>query len=251
MWHGFGSSRSGRLSLIRIPWKPLVAVLVGLVAAGSGYLMLNRQVQRAAAAPATVPVLVAARTVPAFQVIREEDLRFAQMPAGVRPDWAIGDPREALGKVASTTILPGEPIRRDRLMDSPLVLGPGERAIAIPSDLVRSVGASVMPGDRVDVLWVTSPDVPPQRLASGAVVLDLRSGDGRSLIRPERPAGAASVVETVRNAAQEVAPPNPARPTAQVGQSIPAAVVLKVTESEAVNVARGLAGGQIVLSKRQ
>lgn len=239
---------------MRVPWRPLAVAVVGLAVAGTAYFLLDQQVRRATAAPKVEPVLMAARTIPAYQVIQEGDLRWGQVPAGSRPEGAVVDPQEVLGRAARDTIFAGEPIRKERLLDSPLVLGPTERAIAIPTDLIRSVGGSVVPGDRVDVLWVTSADVEAQVLASGAVVMDLRAGDGRSLVRWDTvSAVGGSVVQAVREATQQVTAGAPAQgaQAVQTRQSVPAAVILRVSESEALRIARSLAGGQIVLVKRQ
>lgn len=71
---------------------------------------------------------------------------------------AVRNPGEALGRVAQGILYPGEQLIRQRITPgtaagaNQIELLPHERGLAIPTDLVRSVGATLKPGDTVDVM---------------------------------------------------------------------------------------------------
>jgi len=105
----------------------------------------------------------------------------------VQEEWTL-DPNQIVGKVARTTIYPGEPFDRRRLADpSELVgvrvgpdkfLSPGTVAFGIPVTIAGAVGGMLKSGDYVDVIAVM-PEQEGQILLRYVRVLDVRSGAGR------------------------------------------------------------------------
>jgi pilus assembly protein CpaB len=126
----------------------------------------------AADGPPTVPVVVAARDLPAGTVLTAADLTTADYPASVVPAGVVGEARAMLRQV-----LAGGVRRREPITDARLV-GPGVTAllpagqVAAPVRLADlAVAALVHTGDRVDVL-ATAADAPTAELvAEGALVV--------------------------------------------------------------------------------
>ncbi|MDN5360978.1 MAG: pilus assembly protein CpaB [Moorella sp. (in: firmicutes)] len=100
-----------------------------------------------------VRVLVAARDVEAFQVIKAEDLAYQTVPASARLPESIQDPAQLVGRMANVKILKGEQILKRKVVESNLALQENERAVAVPVDIVRSAGGYISPGEPVDVYF--------------------------------------------------------------------------------------------------
>lgn len=146
--------------------------------------------QRAAWGPST-PVAVATRDLAAGTVIGIDDVTVAPRPRTMVPDDATTD---AVGRVVSSPIAPGEVVLERRLAGStgPLaLLDPGAVAFAVPVDTATP---PVRTGDRVDVFAPVDSSsrtsVGATRIARRAVVLAV--DDRRVLLGVDGPS--ASVV---------------------------------------------------------
>lgn len=186
-------------------------------------------------------VLVARQDIAPYAVITSADLGYASLPVGSRMPDSLQDPREVIGRVATAAIYRGEQILPQKLGQTPLVLGPDERALAVPVDAVRAVGMTVRPGDMVDVWWLpekkeglpgrTGAQVqPPQAalVARGATVLDVVTKDGAQ-------GGSTS--------------PEERRPVS-VG-STGSVAVLKVKEGEVQALVTAVGNGTVYLARRR
>ncbi|HIC94945.1 MAG TPA: Flp pilus assembly protein CpaB [Anaerolineae bacterium] len=111
----------------------------------------------------------------------------------VQEGWVF-DPDQIVGKVARTTIYPGEPFDKRRLADpSELVgvrvgpdkfLSPGMVAFGVPVTIAGAVGGMLRSGDYVDVIAVM-PEQEGEILLQYVKVLDVRSGAGRPVYPDE------------------------------------------------------------------
>ena len=130
---------------------------------------------------ATVPVVVAARDLPAGTVLTATDLTTARYPAAAAPAGVVGAARTVVGQVLAGGVRTREPITDARLV------GPGVTAllpagqVAAPVRLADlAVAALVHTGDRVDVL-ATAADAPTAELvAEGALVVAATGADGHA-----------------------------------------------------------------------
>ncbi|MCL6547147.1 MAG: Flp pilus assembly protein CpaB, partial [Bryobacteraceae bacterium] len=101
-------------------------------------------------------VLVAARTLEAGTVIKENDIRTAQWPGNL-PKGAITKREDALGRGVVTTILEGELVVELRLARAgaggglAALIPNGKRACAVKVNEVVGLAGFVVPGMRVDV----------------------------------------------------------------------------------------------------
>jgi pilus assembly protein CpaB len=142
------------------------------------------------AAPATVPVAVAAADLPAGTVLTTENLATVELPADARPAGAAATPQGLTGQVLAAPVRSGEPVTDVR------VVGPGLWS-QVPDGLVASpvrladlaVAGLLRAGDRVDVLAAT----PPGDLLDGAPpTVDVVAERALVLTAPSSPDGSAS-----------------------------------------------------------
>lgn len=137
----------------------LVAVFIGLAAAGGVFFYVQGvQKQAAKQQVVLVNVVVAKEAIPARSVIEEKMLETKQLPElAVTPEM-IRDNKEILGKVTTSAIIVGEIIQRPKIAEKGAGMGlsfivpPGKRAITVKVDDVLGVAGLIKPGDFVDVL---------------------------------------------------------------------------------------------------
>lgn len=150
--------------------KIIAAILVLLALALGGYAwMLSRQppppvaVAPSAAAPGkavqaqTFPVVVAAKPLPAGQVIPADALRIERLT--INPVGAFRDTEPLAGRVPVIDLNEGTPLFESQLVSGlALRVTEGERAVAIKADEIMGVGNKVQPGDFVDVFLMLKSD---------------------------------------------------------------------------------------------
>jgi Flp pilus assembly protein CpaB len=157
----------------RSPVHTARQVLAGLLLLAALVLALRPGPQLPTArAPATVPVAVAARDLPAGRVLVAADLAVARFPPPLSPAGTAPSADPLLGAVVASGIRAGEPVTDVRLVGAGLtaLLPPGQ--VAAPVRLADlAVTALVRTGDRVDVL-ATPPEAPTADVVAGnALVL--------------------------------------------------------------------------------
>jgi pilus assembly protein CpaB len=114
------------------------------------------------AQPLTVSVLVAARSLPAGTLLKDEDFTVREMPSAEVPLAAVTSGQEAAGSLhgallrryldAGKALTAGDILHpRDRGFLA-AVLTPGTRAISVGVDAITGNGGLIWPGDRVDLL---------------------------------------------------------------------------------------------------
>ena len=127
-----------------------IAVLLGIYA-----WMLGRSAPHPApalqvAAASTVPVVIAARTLPVGQPITADALKIESIAAA--PAGAFADPTPLIGRVPARDIAASAPVVSEALVSGLAEdIQPGERAIAVRVDETNAVGNRLRPGNFVDV----------------------------------------------------------------------------------------------------
>ncbi len=159
----------------------LILVAVALIAGGlAAWLAVGRQpepvappavVEQAAPEPApeapTLDVLVARTPIAAGTRLTPDLLAWQKWPeAAVRAEYLTSAAApdaitQFSGTVARTELLPGEPIRPEKLGQAgagylSAILEPGKRAVAVPVSPRSASGGFIMPDDRVDVVLTTT-----------------------------------------------------------------------------------------------
>jgi pilus assembly protein CpaB len=164
--------------------RTIALSVAGVLALGTGVLTFNylASVGHANAPVAQRTVLIAAKAIPAHATVTADMVNTMQRPSSAVDPDAFVDPASAVGGIAVNDIPAGSQLTASKLMRAasstfPSRVGHGMRAVAIPIDRVKSVSNLVKPGDRVDVIAVTSPrtDVAPKAMTiiRGAKVLSI------------------------------------------------------------------------------
>ncbi len=141
-----------------------------------------------------VAIVVAARPIEAESVIAPGDLASLELPPSVLPANALLDAADAVGRVVHLRLDPGQLLLRSSF-DAPAGFRSGVRppigwhAVALPVSPAVALGGAIAPGVRVDVVAVpvsgrAPADRVPERIASGVLVLDVRSESGGPFIEP-------------------------------------------------------------------
>lgn len=137
----------------------ILALVVGLTAAGGIYLYLDSLKKTYQVEGDFVKVVVAKQRIPAKSMINEQMVEIREYPSKyINPQAAI-DTKEVLGKIVKSDILTGEQVLRDKLVKEKesndglsYLVPPGTRAVTIAVNEVSGIAGQILPGDRVDVL---------------------------------------------------------------------------------------------------
>lgn len=170
--------------LLRLALFLLMAA--GFAGLGTVLWMSSHPVTRptAAAAPATLHVLTAARTLRPGVLLKPDDigvsvLAQAAVPEGARTDTPAAR-ADLLGAMVRRTIVGGEAILPAQVMRAgergflAAVLQPGRRAITVGVDAVSGTAGLIWPGDHVDLILtetIDDPNAPLGRRIAGETVL--------------------------------------------------------------------------------
>jgi pilus assembly protein CpaB len=110
--------------------------------------------------PDTTPVVVAAVDIPRVRTIMAEDVTIQQWPKKVLPEGILTSAKQAVGRVALSSMLPGEPLFEKKLASREAGQGvealipEGMRAYTIQAKAVATnVAGFILPGNCVDVLF--------------------------------------------------------------------------------------------------
>lgn len=154
----------------------VLGVVLAIVAGGAAfYLVSQAQQQASTTAVPKVPVVVAARTIPARKAIEAADVVVKEMPADAVGAGAVADPAQLLNRVPAVTILEGQIVTSNLLASTEIggqfsILKPDEtvspdspfwRAVAITVPDDRAVAGLVGPGMTVDVFLTATVNLPP------------------------------------------------------------------------------------------
>jgi pilus assembly protein CpaB len=150
---------------INIPLVVIGAVVV-VVSFAATVLVGQLSTSRNFIAPtATQPVLVAARDVAPRTVLAAADLTVSHYAIADVPPGAIASAGEALGQVAQTRLMKGQPVLSNQVgkeagsgvVAAFLPLAPGIVALTVPSNEVQGVAGYVQAGDFIDIVAVLTP----------------------------------------------------------------------------------------------
>jgi pilus assembly protein CpaB len=144
--------RSNRLALV-------LSLVFGVLAAVVAFpLLKSRDTTEAPPPIVTVPVIVAARDIPARTVLTADMLTFSDVPVDAMHAQSITELETAVGQVLQYPAVMGEAILQPKLTEVDEGLGlagaipSGKRAMAVEVNDVRGSAGLINPGDKVDVL---------------------------------------------------------------------------------------------------
>ncbi|KUO78859.1 MAG: hypothetical protein APF81_18280 [Desulfosporosinus sp. BRH_c37] len=143
----------------------LLALICGLIAAGSMYVFLNGATRNPHST--LKPLVVVKTNIPARSVIEASQLVVMDVPTQGYPKGGFSTIQNVVGSVALLNLSAGDLLLSpmlERLNSqnsgngnsagsiTALTVPDGKRAVAIPIGLVSGVGYTVKPGDHVDIL---------------------------------------------------------------------------------------------------
>ncbi len=174
----------------------LLAIVIGLVAAGGIYLFLDQTKKTYAADGDFIKVVVARRQIPARTLITAQMVELKDVPAKYVHDRAAVNTGETVGKITRSEILAGEQVLRDKLAKDKeggdglaLQIPPGKRAVTVAVNEVSGLAGLVKPGDRVDVLGTFDLPGAAGQDKSGITTLLIQNIDVLSVDQSTAPAG--------------------------------------------------------------
>lgn len=137
----------------------VLGVLIGVYA-----WMLSRAPAHPAAAPATAksqaasrPIVVAAKALPAGQIIKPDDVKREESALPMAD--VIQDASAVVGRAPVVDLAAGQPVTEAMLSRGLAAkLAEGERAVAVKVDETIGVGNKIRPGDFVDVFFLLKRD---------------------------------------------------------------------------------------------
>lgn len=141
--------------------RTLVLLLLATVCGALASWIAYRQVTLPAptqTGPKTVPVVVAAFDMPYGDAVEAAKLKLVAWPEESLPEGVYTKFEDAIGKLATTQILKGEPITDRRVADNlggsalANLIEKDKRAMTVRVNDVIGVGGFLLPGNRVDVL---------------------------------------------------------------------------------------------------
>lgn len=139
-----------------------VLALSLVLGVATSYMVYNYvdQAGQAAKPVEKVPVLTAAKDIPARTAITSDMLRVAQVPVDLKLPQAMIAPNEAMGKVTKLPISQGEEVLGSKIFGDreqsglAFVVPDGKRAVSVSVNEVVGSGGMIVPGDFVDVVCV-------------------------------------------------------------------------------------------------
>jgi pilus assembly protein CpaB len=155
--------------------RNVLLIAAAAAMAGCAFLLAHRYLQGQAAATrqqlvgqyATREVLVAARQLPAATTLEPQMLARRAVPERFLASDALDTDAAAttIGRRLNRALDGGEPITASALIvagagELSALVEPGLRALTIPVDESNAAAGLISPGDYVDLLLVTRPDVP-------------------------------------------------------------------------------------------
>ncbi len=218
----------------RINWPVIITIILGLaVFSGASWYVFQYSIKNRP----TEKVLVAARDIPAYRVIKAIDLQYRTIPEGGAEPGSVQDPNFAINKMTMIPLYANRQIPKQALTEDVLAIKSGERAVAVNVDLTGAVGNNLLPGDLVDVYWVPSKDFPGYIIAENARVLKIEDQNGNPVTPSDwqnKTRGLAQVAETTKQ-----------------NSSLPAVAVLIVKNEYVPEITRTVVDGTVVLAKKR
>ncbi len=139
-----------------------LALILGVLSAVLVYAAVSSSGGGGSVTDGGVPVVVAKEAIPAGQLITADMLETRQVPDTALGFQALQSTDLAIGKVTRFPIAANEQLLLSKFVGDSVagdgglsaIVEPGMRAMAIETQPVIGAGGLVLPGDRVDILWV-------------------------------------------------------------------------------------------------
>lgn len=136
----------------------LMAVMLGLITTLAVNLYIKKQVRSVKEDIPLFPVVVAAINIKSRDIINEQMVTLKYLPKEyILPD-AVTDVKDAIGKVNSAVLIPGEQLLKSKIKEKGASLGlsfkipANKRAVSVRVASDTGIAGLIQPGDLVDVM---------------------------------------------------------------------------------------------------
>lgn len=171
----------------------LAAVLVFLMIYFILSTAFSGKKEEQAAPAAMVPVIEASRDIEPQTVITEDMVKAVDVSSNLVPSGALTDKNAVVGKKAGTTILSGDVITARKLSQRAGgfvgLIPEGMRAVSFSVNDVTGVSGFAKPGDKVDILLVTSREggdrITSKILLKDVLILAVNKSSGQPQSQPQ------------------------------------------------------------------
>jgi len=161
--------------ILRKVWPTLLAVVIASAAVWYAYGEMMEHAKTTQAE--TVKILVPKTTISPYTVIEKKDVTWRAVAKGSETPGAAKEISQVVGKMALTPLYKDEAINLQRIIEPEKVRG--RQVISVQTDLGRSVGGEIEPGDLVDAWWVASMEERRWDLAArDIIVVDVLDSNG-------------------------------------------------------------------------
>lgn len=171
----------------------LAAILVFLIIYFILSAAFSSKKEEQPATAAMVPVIEASRDIGPQTVITEDMVKAVDVSSNLVPSGALTDKNAVVGKKAGTTILSGDVITARKLSQRAGgfvgLIPDGMRAVSFSVNDVTGVSGFAKPGDKVDILLVTSREgvdrITSKILLKDVLILAVNKSSGQPQPQPQ------------------------------------------------------------------
>ena len=204
----------------------------------------------AAAPAAMVPVIEASRDIEPQTVITEDMVKAVDVSSNLVPSGALTDKNAVVGKKAGTTILSGDVITSRKLSQRAGgfvgLIPEGMRAVSFSVNDVTGVSGFAKPGDKVDILLVTSREgvdrITSKILLKDVLILAVNKSSGQPQPQPQ------NTDKNGKGVPDGSAPKQTSSSTASIGT--PSVVTVALTPYDAAKLIASTQIGQLQMLLR-
>lgn len=201
-------------------------------------------------AAAMVPVIEASRDIEPQTVITEDMVKAVDVSSNLVPTGALTDKNAVVGKKAGTTILSGDVITARKLSQKAGgfvgLIPEGMRAVSFSVNDVTGVSGFAKPGDKVDILLVTSREgmdrITSKILLKDVLILAVNKSSGQPQPQPQK------TDKDGKNLPDGSAPRQTSSSTASIGT--PSVVTVALTPYDAAKLIASTQIGQLQMLLR-
>src|SRR3990172_2679700 len=175
------SSRRGKAIIV-------LGLVLAVAAGGAAFFLINQAQQQAGQGELPkVPVVVAARDIPAPKPIEPDDLEVRQVPLdATNGKGVVDEPDDLIGRVLAVTVLKDQMVTTNLIASAAggggfAILGPNEtvapdspawRAVSLTILESQAVGGLLQAGNTIDVFATATVNVPQELLEGGVYYTD-------------------------------------------------------------------------------
>ena len=228
----------------------LAAVLVFLIIYFILSAAFSSKKEEQPATAAMVPVIEASRDIEPQTVITEDMVKAVDVSSNLVPSGALTDKNAVVGKKAGTTILSGDVITARKLSQRAGgfvgLIPEGMRAVSFSVNDVTGVSGFAKPGDKVDILLVTSREgvdrITSKILLKDVLILAVNKSSGQPQPQPQ------NTDKNGKGVPDGSAPKQTSSSTASIGT--PSVVTVALTPYDAAKLIASTQIGQLQMLLR-